>query len=89
MLSPVKFDFDGMCGGASQYDHLTLHTIMQAKGGEIVYLAMEVETLYLWRVVVVARKRQRLASMNTETGRWRYSPCEEVARKHWLCSVQR
>ena len=45
---------------------------------------MEVETLYLWRVVVVARKRQRLASMNTETGRWRYSPCEEVARKHWL-----
>ena len=50
---------------------------------------MEVETLYLWRVVVVARKRQRLASMNTETGRWRYSPCEEVARKHWLCSVQR
>ena len=45
---------------------------------------MDVETLYLWRVVVVARKRQRLASMNTETGRWRYSPCEEVARKHWL-----
>ena len=37
MLSPVKFDFDGMCGGASQYDHLTLHTIIQAKGGEIVY----------------------------------------------------
>ena len=38
MLSPVKFDFDGMCGGASQYDHLTLHTIIQAKGGEIVYI---------------------------------------------------
>ena len=41
MLSPVNSDYDRMCGGASQYDHLTLHTIIQAKGGEIVYCRTE------------------------------------------------
>ena len=49
MLSPVKFDFDGMCGGASQYDHLTLHTIIQAKGGEIVYVHVIVICTSRWR----------------------------------------